>query len=280
MADSKHLSSKGILERFAPVLLVAVIAMSFAVGALWQRVKLLEKGLVAGVSQTDSNTEQAAAAQPTPPAAKVTLDQIKGLFGKDLIKFGDANSKVLFVEVADPSCPYCSIASGENPELNRQADPGGRFKLTTDGGTYEAPVPEVRKLLDQGKVSYAYVYMPGHGSGEMGMKALYCAYENGKFWQVHDLLMSNAGYNLMNDDIQNDKTKSSQLADFLKSAIDPSTLKSCLDSGKYDARLTSDTNLATSLGVGGTPGFFVNDVSFPGAYSYKDMESTINSFLE
>jgi protein-disulfide isomerase len=287
MTESKDTSSKGILEKFAPILLVAIVAMSFAIGALWQRVKLLEKGQSGSPSvQAGSTTQQA---QPT-PVAKVTSDQIKGLFGKDIIKFGNANSKVLFVEIADPSCPYCSIASGENPELNAKADPNGRFKLTTDGGTYDAPVPEIKKLLDQGELSYAYIYMPGHGNGEMGMKALYCAYENDKFWQVHDLLMSDKGYEIMNGVdasgtatsgpvVKNDKSQSGTLANFLSSAMDPGQMKTCLDSGKYDSHLTSDTQLAASLGVQGTPGFFINDTSFPGAYSFKDMEPTLNAAL-
>jgi len=61
---------------------------------------------------------------------------------------------------------------------------------------------------------------------------------------------------------------------------DTNKLKSCIDSGKYDSRLTSDTQLASSIGVSGTPGFFVNDTNFAGAYSFKDMESIATSALK
>lgn len=69
------------------------------------------------------------------------------------------------------------------------------------------------------------------------------------------------------------------MAEFLKPANVPD-LKTCLDSSKYDARLASDMALGQSLGVSGTPGFYVNDTNFAGAYSYKDMESVVASALK
>lgn len=102
--------------------------------------------------------------------------------------------KILFVEVGDPSCPYCHAAGGLDGAVNTAAN----LKLVADGGTYQAPLPEMRKLVDNGQTGFVYIYYPGHSNGEMGMKALYCANEKGKFWQVHDLIMSNAGYLLMN----------------------------------------------------------------------------------
>jgi protein-disulfide isomerase len=263
--------SAKLFDRLAPLMFVALIMMSFVIGALWQKVNTL----TAGTSTTGTTTTTTAAA-PTPQP--VSLDTIKGLFGKDLIKFGDANRKVLLVEVADPSCPYCHAAAGKNPELNKQI--GTQFTLVSDGGSYVAPVEEFKKLVDSGKASYVYVYSNGHGNGEMGQKAMYCGFEKNKFWQVHDLLMTNAGYNLLNNTIKNDKTKSGDLANFLKTAVPVAEMKACLDSGKYDNRISSDQSIATSLGVGGTPGFFVNTNAFPGAYSYKDMESIVTSALQ
>ena len=263
---------KSIQQLFVPVLVVAAIGLSFFSGTLWQKVKNLEKG-EAG-SQAPTGTQQAA----QPAKVDVNLDTIKGLFDKDLVKFGDKNSKVIFVEISDPSCPYCQVASGLNPSLNAQV--GAQFKLVKDGGAYVAPVVEMRKLVDAGKASLVWIYSPGHGNGEMGTKALYCANEKGEFWGVHDLLMSAKGYDLLNNTIKNDKTKSGDLATFLKSAVDPAFLKQCLDSGKYDARLASDTQLAQSLGFQGTPDFYVNTTNFAGAYSYTDMKSAVDAALK
>lgn len=264
-------SKKNLQQIFVPVLVLFAIGLAFFSGTLWQKVKNLEKG-----GTVTKDTQPAAPSQPT-----VSLDLIKGLFEKDLIKFGDKDKKVIFVEISDPSCPYCHVAAGLNPELNKQIDTtNNRFKLVSDGGKYLAPVPEMKKLVDSGKASFVWIYSPGHGSGEMGTKALYCANEKGKFWQVHSLLMTNKGYDLLNNTIKNDKTKSGDLATFLKSAVDSAFLKECLDSGKYDARLANDVQVASTLGYQGTPDFFVNATNFGGAYSYTDMRSVVDAALK
>lgn len=262
-----------ILEKITPILLVLTILLAFAVGALWQKVASLEKNGASATQAQGAQVQQAA-----PPAA--SLDQIKGVFGKNVIKFGDEKKKVLFVEIADPSCPYCQVAAGKNPELNKEVDPSGTFKLVADGGKYRAPVLEMKKLVDQGKASYALIYSPGHGNGEMGMKALYCAFDLGKYWEVHDKLMSSAGYSLMNDKIQNDKTKAGDLATFLKSVVDSTKMEACLKDSKWDNRLAEDMKLATELGVQGTPNFYVNASNFPGAVSFADMEPIVTSALQ
>lgn len=264
------------------VIVLALIVAAYFIGNLTAKVQYYQKG---GAPTAATGTTPVPSTAPT-----ATLAQIKDLFKKDLIKFGDPNSKLLLVEVADPSCPYCQIAGGKDGALNKLVN-SPQFVLTEDGGTYVAPVPEMKKLVDAGKASFAYIYSPGHGNGEMAMRALYCAFEKGKFWDVNDLVMSEKGYEIQNGTdpsgtastdpvVKNDKTKSQDMANFLAPAIDPVFMKSCLDSGKYDARLGSDTQLASSLGVQGTPGFFVNATNFNGAYSFKDMQSAVDAPLK
>ena len=275
--DTKNMSKfvsfvpKSLVQSF---MVVALIISAFFIGSLKTKVDFYEKGQALGTT----NTAQPSAQQPTPAQPTITLDQIKKVFSQNVIKFGDAGKKLLLVEIADPSCPYCHVAGGVDPELNKQI--GTQFTLVKDGGAYVAPVPEMKKLVDSGKAAFAYIYYPGHGNGEMGMKALLCANEKGKFWDVHDLLMSNAGYDLMNTKVKNDKTKSQDVADFLQPVFDSSAMKSCLDSGKYDGALQDDIKLATTLGVQGTPGFFVNTTVFAGAYNFKDMQSAVDAALK
>jgi protein-disulfide isomerase len=270
MSENSREGKSSLLEKFVPALLVITVGLAFVVGVLWQKVENIGKGETA---TTDTTTTQKA-----PEPVKVSMDQIKDLFNKDVVKFGNADSKLIFVEASDPSCPYCHIAGGLNPELNAQV--GDQFKLVKNGGTYLAPVIEMKKLVDSGEASYVWLYFNGHGNGELATKALYCAYEKGKFWEVHDLLMTNKAYSFINDTVKNDKTKSGEMADFLKSAVNVTEMKECLDSGKYDARLAEDMKLASALGVSGTPGFFVNETNFAGAYSYTDMESVVTSALK
>ncbi|MFA6007574.1 MAG: thioredoxin domain-containing protein, partial [Candidatus Shapirobacteria bacterium] len=208
----------------------------------------------------------------------VTIDQVKALFNSNNMVFGDKNSKLLIVEFSDPSCPYCSIATGLNAALNKQA--GSQFLLKADGGTYVAPEPELRKLAESGKAGFVWLYAMGHGNGELATQALYCANESGKFWQVHDLLMGAKGYDLLNNTVKNDKTQTGVLADFLKSAVDVTKMKNCLDSGKYAGRITSDEALAKGMAFEGTPYFILNTTRFAGAYSYTDMQSAVDAALK
>lgn len=270
MAKGEESSKSSVLEKIVPALVVLSIGMAFMVGVLWQKVSGLEKG-----GATTAGTQQAAA---QPAATKVTMDMIKDVYSKDLVKFGDKNKKLLFVEVGDPSCPYCHVAGGDNPELAAQV--GTQFKYVKDGGNYVAPVAEMRKLVESGKAAYAYVYYPGHGNGEMGTKALYCAFDQGKFWEAHDLVYSNKGYDLLNNVVKNDKTQTAKLVDFLAKVVDGGKLKECIDSGKYDKRLSEEQALGLTLGVQGTPGFFLNDTSFPGAYNWTDMKPIADAALK
>lgn len=257
--------------------------MSILLGAILVSISVLMHGGIIKVAPKAVNT-QANAPQPSPAGQQaapkpptVDLTKVKDAFNKSQIKFGDVNKKLVVVEVADPSCPFCHIAAGKNPELNKQV--GARFTLVSDGGTYVAPVPEIKKLVDSGKASFAWLYYPGHGSGEMGTKAMYCAFEKGRFWEVHDMVMNSEAYDLLNNTIKNDKSKSGELAEFLKPVFDPASMKACLDSGKYDNRLKDDMALVQTLGVSGTPGFYLNATQFAGAYNYTDMESAVKTAL-
>jgi protein-disulfide isomerase len=254
------------------VIIAAVIVAVFYIGSLSKKVSTLEKtvgSLTAGGTTANTGQDQA---QPT-----ASIDQIKSAFNKALIKFGNDSNKVIALEISDPSCPYCQIAGGMNKALNDQSQ---QFKLVADGGTYVSPVQEIRKLVEAGKASFALIYFPGHGSGEMGMKALYCAYEAGKFWEANDLIMNADGYDLMNNKVHNDKAQSGVVADFLASVVDKNTMKTCLDSGKYDNQLTIDRGLAQDVGVQGTPGFYINTTNFAGAYSYVEMEPVVTAALK
>jgi len=250
------------------LIIIALVAIGFYLGFIFPGVKDSSSDVMGEDVVTQQSAQETA----------VGIDEVKSAFNNAAIKFGDDSRKVIFLEISDPSCPYCNIAAGYNSELNSQA--GSNFKLVEDGGTYVAPVKEMKKLVDSGDASFAMLYQNGHGNGEMAMKALYCANEVGKFWEAKALLFSGDGYDLINENVKNDKTKSGVLADFLAPVVDKNTMKSCLDSGKYDAQLSTDSSTATSLGVQGTPGFFVNDKNYAGAYSYSDMESVVKSALE
>lgn len=105
---------------FTPFLVVLALGLAFFSGSMWQRVRNLERG---------SNSNKTATPTPKP----VTSDTIKEAFAKAVIKFGEGSAKLIFTEISDPSCPYCSIAVGKNPKLNREASsPQYDFRLISD----------------------------------------------------------------------------------------------------------------------------------------------------
>jgi len=253
------------LAKSVQTLTFLVVILIIAVGVMFVKDYTGAKNDSAAVP-----TDTAASPEPT---ITVTRKQIQGLFNKKQIHFGDKNSKNLFVEFSDPSCPYCHFAAGMNPELNRSQ--GAQFTLDTDGGTYVAPVIKMKEMVDEGKAGFVWVYQNGHGNGELGTQALYCAHEKGNFWPVHDLLMSNAGYTLINESVMNDKANIGLLVDFLADATDAEALRSCLEKGKYAQQITKDMATAQTFGAQGTPNFFVNTQNFAGAYSWTDMQGAL-----
>ncbi len=228
--------------------------------------------LVVEKMSTVQTVTQAAGAVP-PEEIQVTQEQIESLFTDKNIVLGKKNSKLLFVEFSDPSCPWCHVASGKNPEISKEA-------LKSNFDTYVPMIPEIKKLVDSGKAAFVWLYDNGHGGGEIGTRALYCAHEKKQFWQVHDLLMSKAGYDLMNNQVKNDLSKAGDMAEFLKGVVKKETMEACLKSGKYDDRLKSDMALAQQFGVNGTPGIFVNTTRLPGAVSYTEVVPVVDAILK
>jgi len=215
------------------------------------------------------------AANAEVPAVKVTEDQINSIMTSTSLTFGNKDAKLKFVEFTDPSCPYCHIANGENTDFNKT----GRFATVENGGTYIAPVPEMKKLVDAGKASMTIVFTVGHGAGEVAMQGWYCANEKGKFWEVHSKSMSKEGYDAINNTIQNNVENASKFAELTKDIVDPTFMTDCIKSGKYASKITEGQQIASSFGVQGTPGFFINTTPFNGAYSWNDMKSVAESLL-
>lgn len=256
-------------------LVVLLIIAALAIGYLFSEVQNLKKGSGSTAQADNGQAQQAEQQAPTP--VPVELSDIQGLFTKDNISFGDKNKKVLFVEISDPSCPYCHIAGGSNPELASEA--GAQFKYVSDGGEYMPPVAEMKKLVQSGDAGYVYLFANGHGNGLLASQALYCANDQGKFWEAHEKLMSNEGYDLINNVVKNDKEQIGKLVELLGTDIDGAQITTCLEDEKYAKKLDEDQAKALTLGFQGTPHFFVNNTAYGGAQSYSAMESEVNEAL-
>ena len=251
------------------LMVIALVVGAYFLGVYKTKTEFLERA-PAQVAQVAPGAQQ-----PSKPTT-IDLEKLREKFDGQHITFGEKNAKVLIAEVSDPSCPYCHIAGGLHPELNNSSS---QFKLVKDGGTYVPPVPEIKKMVDAGEASFIFLYSPGHGSGEIGTQALYCAYEQGKFWEAHDKLMTKAGYDLLNEVVRNELAQAFKVVELIGNVVDKKKLQSCLDSKKYLNQPNDDTAFVQSLAEGaggfGTPTFFVNEKIVEGAQPWSAIKSLL-----
>lgn len=205
----------------------------------------------------------------------IDIKNVKALFKKGNMTFGNSKAKALVVEFSDPSCPFCHAAAYGADEIFE-----GKFKTVADGGQYQPPVQAFRKLAAEGKINYVVLYANGHGAGEVTAQALYCAYEQGKYWEAHDLLFTKAGYDLINNEVKNDVANAPKLSGYLASVLDSAQLQSCVESGKYAKKLSEDMQSAQTLNFSGTPMFVVNTKKFAGAYSFENMKPDVEAAMK
>jgi protein-disulfide isomerase len=134
--------------------------------------------------------------------------------------------------------------------------------------------PTIKNLISKygGQVSLAFRDFPlrqMHPHAQMAAEASRCASEQGKFWEYHDLLFAD-GAKL---DIASLKEYAHRLG--LK---DPQ-FNSCLESGKFKARIEEDLQEAVRAGLSGTPAFFINGIFVNGAQPPSVFEKVIEAEL-
>ncbi len=96
-----------------------------------------------------------------------------------------------------------------------------------------------------------------------------CAREQGKFWEMHDLMFTN----------QENLSRSSLIQYAQKININIKKFKQCLDSDKYRNEVMDDFQTAINHGAEGTPTFFINGEKFSGVIPYELLKSIIDNKL-
>jgi protein-disulfide isomerase len=165
-------------------------------------------------------TTRAAQGPPTAPAGPV-----RASLG-DVPALGRPTAPVTLVEFSDYQCPFCQ-----------------RFFLAT--------LPALKKeYIDTGKVRYVFRDFPLdqiHPQARKAAEAAHCAGEQGKYWEMHDVLFGNQQ--------ALEPPKLSEHARAL--GLDGARFDQCLASGTHAARVAQGLTDGQATGVQGTPGFVV-----------------------
>ncbi len=186
------------------------------------------------------------------------------LLADDSPVLGDPNATVYVVEFSDYECPFCQASEGTNQELIanlKQKDP-----------SWQAPIPNViENYVNTGKVKLVFRQFPVHGNNNPAL-ASKCAQEQGKFWEYHKNLFEN--YNALSE------TDLKRYAADLN--LDLTQFNQCLDSKKYQKNIDNDLSDGRSLGISGTPTFFIgnNETGYEkivGAQSFSVFKQIIDS---
>jgi len=122
------------------------------------------------------------------------------------------------------------------------------------------------------RIQYVYRDFPVasiHPNAPKTAEAAQCAFEQGKFWEYHDMLYKNQG--------------KQELADLKAYAVvlglDERAFNLCLDSGKYAGEVEKDVADGKSYGVYGSPTFFINGRKVVGALPYATFRTIIDEEL-
>jgi protein-disulfide isomerase len=165
--------------------------------------------------------KQPAAAAPTAPAAP---EKVRLKLGAENA-IGRSDAPVVMVEYTDYQCPFCN-----------------RFTTTT--------FPELKKsYIDTGKLRFVTrdLPLPFHQHALKAAQATRCGGEQGKFWQLKDVLIRNS--DRLTPDLITALAR--------EAALDMTAFKTCMESDRHLAEIRESSAAAQGIGINGTPSFVV-----------------------
>jgi protein-disulfide isomerase len=203
------------------------------------------------IKQLLAKPQQQAPAAPQIPQNLTVKGNMINVLGK-------SDAPLTMVEFTDYQCPFC-----------------GRFEATT--------FPEIKKnYIDTGKMRLIVRDLPLEGLHPFAMKAAqaaHCASDQGKFWEMKDLLFKNQK-KLDADSLTGYATKNL--------GLDADSFRKCMADGQHLKEIGAEARYAQSLGITGTPTFIVGKTAgdsvegrvIIGAVPYDKFAAIINEALE
>jgi protein-disulfide isomerase len=158
---------------------------------------------------------------------------------------GPENAPVTIIEFSDFECPYCSRVV---PTLEQ---------------IVEAYGDRVRLVFRQFPLNNI------HPNAQKAAEASLCANDQGKFWEMHDLMFKEQ----KSLELEQLKEKAARLE------LDVEAFNECLDSSKYAEAVMNDQESGSQIGVSGTPALFINGRFLSGAQPYEQLAAVIDEEL-
>jgi protein-disulfide isomerase len=168
---------------------------------------------------------------------------------------GSDSAKVEVIEFADFECPGC-----------------GRFATVTE--------PDVRaRLINTGKVRFRFMDFPltMHRNTRYAHSAAWCAGEQGKFWEMHDLIFLNQ------DRWNGEATRrpDAVLSELARQAgVNMPQYESCVRARKYAGQIQANFDEAIRLKVPSTPTFLFGQKMVSEILPYDSFKSHLDSLAQ
>jgi protein-disulfide isomerase len=157
---------------------------------------------------------------------------------------GGPTAPVTIVEFSDLQCPFCARANSVLDEV-------------------------MQKYGDRVRLAFKHYPLAIHPNAPFVHRASLAAGEQGKFWEMHDVLFRN----------QAKATRPAALEFAGQLGLDMTRFEADLDSNRFDARIQRDKDEGDRLEVDGTPTFFINGVRLVGARPATDFAQIIDRQL-
>jgi len=173
----------------------------------------------------------------------------------NLSSLGDPQAPVVIEAYSNFSCSHCAdFALETGKQIEEEYIKAGQVSLVFRNVGNLAEVPPLRQAAE----------------------SVYCAGEQGSFWQFHDLLFANQA-RLFSNRTANITRTMKTFAEIL--SLDIEAFEGCVEEGKYQELVLENQAQAAQLGVTGTPTFFINGVKLIGNQPYENFQQAIEDAL-
>ena len=134
---------------------------------------------------------------------------------------GPANAPIVITVFTDMRCKYCGSALGSLDQL------------------FDEYPNKLRVVVKQ---------LPVHESAKLAAEAAFAADAQGKFWELHDLMLAN----------QDDLSRDPLIGLAQQAGLDVTKFRAALDSHEYKDDVAKDVDAAKQIEIEATPAFVIN----------------------